>query len=117
VWRCAKGDLDISNPLVRWDDMEAPGGAAGVITTPTGWQEHRDGTARTLPTAGTATLAHASNVTSAQNRHEDNMLRRTHSAGRVRTEGVPADSSDAKRRVFLTGNPPYSFPSYSPPGE
>ena len=33
-------------------------------------------------------LAHASNLTSGQNRHEDNMFRMMHSAGRVMTEEV-----------------------------
>jgi hypothetical protein len=42
----------------------------------------------------------ASNVTSAQNRHEDSMFRMTHSAGRVRTEGVPADSSDEHAALY-----------------
>lgn len=44
----------------------------------------------------------ASNVTSAQNRHEDSMFRMTHSAGRVRTEGVPADSSDEHAALYRT---------------
>jgi hypothetical protein len=42
----------------------------------------------------------ASNLTSAQNRHEDNMFHMTHSAGRVRTEGVPADSSDEHAALY-----------------
>jgi hypothetical protein len=44
----------------------------------------------------------ASNVTSAQNRHEDSMFRMTHSAGRVRTEGVPADSFDEHAALYRT---------------